>query len=92
MKKLTTIFLATTPALGFSQVYTDSPGSSAGGIVMFLIGLAFFLLIFLVLRQVVLWYWKIDTIIKNQQEQIQAQRTTNILLDEFIKELRNRNN
>jgi len=44
----------------------------------FLIVVAIAILLFLVLRAIVLWYWKIDTIVSNQQKQIEL--LTKILL------------
>ncbi|GCC50111.1 hypothetical protein SanaruYs_03260 [Chryseotalea sanaruensis] len=38
--------------------------------VMLLLGLAIIIIIFLVLRGLTLWYWKIDTIVSYQAKQI----------------------
>lgn len=43
--------------------------SAIGTLVGFLLGLAFLAFLFLILRQVMLWYWKVDKIVKNQEEQ-----------------------
>lgn len=44
----------------------------------------FYVLILLVLREVVMWYWKINTIVENQENQIRLQQETNDLLIEQI--------
>ncbi len=41
-----------------------------GDIFGLLIGIAICVLIFLALRQIMLWYWKVDTIIENQEKLI----------------------
>ena len=67
MKKSILTLLAALPLYAHSQA-ASSPSLGPG---LFLI--AFFLLFvfagFMVLRQVVLWYWKVDKAIKNQDEQ-----------------------
>lgn len=42
-----------------------------------LIAIAFLLIVFLVARELVLWYWKINTILKNQEK-------TNFLLKKYM--------
>lgn len=55
-------------------------GSLFGAIVAIIIGI----LLFLALRQVMLWYWKVDTIIKNQELTNQLLSSNNTLLNEQI--------
>ncbi|WP_229738780.1 hypothetical protein [Parapedobacter pyrenivorans] len=42
--------------------------SSSQGIVLPLVVLAFSILLFFAIRGVFLWYWKVDIILKNQEE------------------------
>lgn len=49
-----------------------------GSIFAFLFAVGICILIFLALRQIMLWYWKVDTIIQNQEKQIE-------LMEEQIK-------
>lgn len=61
-------FITFGQAAGEGYRYSNnSPGIGA----FFTIGFAllFFVLLFLVFRQVMLWYWKVDKIVKNQEEQ-----------------------
>ncbi|WP_166333934.1 hypothetical protein [Sphingobacterium chungjuense] len=37
--------------------------------------LAVYVIVFLLLRKVFLWYWKVDQILENQQKQIEQQQT-----------------
>jgi len=69
MKKPILTFLALLPLICFGQANAEMIGTPLGGFVMFLLGLTVFLIIFLALRQVVLWYWKVETLLKNQNEQ-----------------------
>ena len=90
MKKI--LMLSTgiaSPAITYSQSYNSSSDSSslAAGIIVLGIGV----LIFLVLRQVMIWYWKIDHIIKNQETTNTLLSQNNALLNEqilFLKEKR----
>jgi hypothetical protein len=50
--------------------------------IVVLVSMGFLLLIFLALRAILLWYWKVDIIVKNQEEQI---RLLNELLIQTIK-------
>ena len=53
--------------------------TSSDGIIFYILGAVIvFLLVFLLLREVFCWYWKINQIVKNQVE-------TNELLKELIK-------
>jgi uncharacterized protein YoxC len=42
-----------------------------------LIAIAFLVIVFLVARELVLWYWKINTIVRNQEK-------TNFLLKKYM--------
>lgn len=53
-----------------------------------LIGIGICIAIFIVLREVVMWYWKINIIVTNQERQLKAQQETNNLLSEQISLLR----
>ncbi len=48
-----------------------------GDITSALIAIAFLVIVFLVARELVLWYWKINTIVKNQEK-------TNFLLKKYM--------
>lgn len=61
-------------------------GNLAGSIIVIVIGI----LLFLALRQVVLWYWKVDTIIKNQELTNQLLSSNNSLLNEQIAIMKSR--
>lgn len=50
-----------------------------------IIVVVFVLLVFLVFREVMCWYWKINTSLKNQEEQIRLQKQTLDLLTKYIK-------
>lgn len=65
MKKTLLVLLILTPISLFAQAsgYGDTPG-----IFSFLIGLAICILVFLALREVMAWYWKINAIIANQDK------------------------
>jgi hypothetical protein len=50
-----------------------------------------FLGIFLIIRTLVLWYWKVDVIVRNQEEQIALAKYQNQLIEyqtEILKELK----
>lgn len=49
-----------------------------------LIAVGFCAVVFIVLRDVALWYWKVNTIVQNQERLIKSQRETNNLLSEQI--------
>ena len=80
MKRILTVFTLLAPTLAFAQVQSIASGSLTGGV----IALVILCLLFLVLREVVMWYWKINTIIENQAKQIKTQQETNNLLSEQI--------
>ena len=43
----------------------------------FVLAIAIVIIVFLVAREIVLWYWKINTIVKNQEK-------TNLLLKKYF--------
>ena len=45
--------------------------------VQILMSVLFVIIIFIVLRELVMWYWKINTIVKNQEK-------TNLMLKKYI--------
>lgn len=55
-------------------------GSFAG----LFVAIAFCIMLFLVLRQVMLWYWKVETIIRNQDVANRLLDVNNSLLKEQI--------
>ncbi|KQC00383.1 hypothetical protein AQF98_12925 [Pedobacter sp. Hv1] len=71
MKKTNLTLLALLPLLAFGQAYAEPNTLRAGDIVLFLFGLGICIAVFLVLRQLFLWYWKVEVVIKKQDEQIQ---------------------
>lgn len=78
MKKLTFISLILfLPVISFAQSGTDS---IVGTLIETILIMAIAVGIFLILRSLVLWYWKVYEIILNQEKQIFEQQQTNILL------------
>jgi hypothetical protein len=53
--------------------------------IVLIIILAISIFLFFVLRGAMLWYWNIDVIVKNQEEQKKIMREQNDLLKQFIK-------
>ena len=51
-------------------------GSLGAGLVIVIISIAFWLLIFLVCREIVCWYWKINELVKLSKAQLQVQIET----------------
>lgn len=64
MKKQILFLLSMSPAFLLAQSESFAAGSIAGG----LFTLTVMLVLFLILRGLMLWYWKVDKILKNQQE------------------------
>ncbi|MES2653496.1 MAG: hypothetical protein V4663_17295 [Bacteroidota bacterium] len=71
MKKSSLTSLLSMPLLVFGQSYPEYDSSMLSGIILFLFGLGIFIIIFLVLRQLMLWYWKVEVVLKKQDEQTQ---------------------
>ncbi|MEJ5993443.1 hypothetical protein WG904_03355 [Pedobacter sp. Du54] len=82
MKRIILTLLALLPLVSFGQAYSEPGNSTAGSIVVFLIGIGICIAIFLVLRQLFLWYWKVEVIIKKQDEQTQLLRSIYNSLEE----------
>ncbi|QNN41408.1 hypothetical protein [Pedobacter roseus] len=80
MKKLMSliVLLGFCPFVSFAQSESVNYGSLFGA----LIGIGIAILVFLALRQLVLWYWKVEIIIQNQQEQTKGIQAIYNLLDE----------
>jgi len=57
--------------------------TGTSGLLMSLVSLFIFIVLFLVFRSVVLWYWKVDQIVKNQKEQIEGMRLIVTKLEEI---------
>lgn len=57
------------------KILLQAPGDGFGSTMGILIAIGVSLLIFFVLRSVMLWYWKVDKIVENQQKQIQQMNT-----------------
>jgi len=85
MKKLPTLLiLLLAPGLLFAQAAAMSDSSAFGVLMLFLIGCAIALGIFLLIRSVMLWYWKVYELLQNQKNQIYEQQQTNCLLSQQI--------
>lgn len=79
MKKLLLISSMFIPSILFAQ-----SGDGLNDFVGFIVVLFIAAILFYFLRGVMLWYWKVDTIVKNQEE-------TNNLLRAFIRKLESKN-
>jgi hypothetical protein len=58
----------------------DSLSPGLGGLILFLlitVGL------FFILRSIMLWYWKIDTIVKNQEDQMKLMKEQRDFLEQI---------
>ena len=75
------------PTLSFSHIVLQA-NVNDNSLVSGLIAIGICIAIFIVLREVVMWYWKINIIVANQERQIKAQQETNNLLSEQISLLR----
>lgn len=58
-------------------------------IIPLLIAIGASIIVFIILRDVSLWYWKINTIVQNQERLIKSQQETNNLLSEQITIMKN---
>ena len=61
-----------------------------GSLFMSLLSLLIFIVLFLVFRSVILWYWKVDQIVKNQKEQIEGMKLIVGKLEEIAENTINR--
>jgi hypothetical protein len=78
MRKLITILtFLLAPVLSFAQSDT---GSIVGSLLIAFIVCAVALGIFLLIRSIMLWYWKVPELLQNQKQQIYEQQQTNYLL------------
>jgi len=68
------------PILLFAQDGYSRGNSLLGVFTLFLIGLAIALGVFLLIRSLMLWYWKVYELLQNQKNQIYEQQQTNYLL------------
>jgi len=83
MKKLLLFTISLlAPCLLFAQASTGDSFVGALLLTVFIMGIA--VGIFLILRSLVLWYWKVYEIIGNQEKQIFEQHQTNNLLKKQI--------
>ena len=82
MKKLLTLLVLTTPFTTYAQA---SASGDVPGIFSLLLGIGILILVFLAFRSIMLWYWKVDSIIKNQEK-------LNELLEELAKKQDKHNN
>lgn len=83
MKKILTL-LTLLPLLANAQVAND--GFNFGSLIGVLVGIGVMLLIFLALRQLVLWYWKIDKIVAYQEQNIIALQSAYNTQKEILKQ------
>jgi len=88
MKKQLTILASLLPTLTFAQ---SAAGGDIPGIFSFIIAIAIAIGIFIALRAVMLWYWKVDIIIQNQEKLIKTQQETNELLERQLIFIKDRN-
>ncbi len=78
MKRNLTLIALLSPTFAFAQ--SSSSQTLFGGLFALLI----IVLIFLALREVVMWYWKINAIIENQEKLLKSHKETNNLLSEQL--------
>lgn len=72
MKKKLTLLMSV-PFLASAQVgNTNYGGGIAGSLIGLGIGLVIILVFFLAIRQLVLWYWKVDKLLAYQQQSIKG--------------------
>jgi hypothetical protein len=72
MKRTIFTVISLLPLASFGQAYAGANDSGIGtSVVGILLGIGICIVIFMVLRQVFLWYWKVEVLIKKQDEQIQ---------------------
>ena len=57
-----------------------------GAIVLVSIG------IFLLIRSIMLWYWKVSTIVENQEKQIKEQQKLATMIQQFLSQVRQKQN
>lgn len=82
MKRTLFTSIALLPLFTFAQSYADDNSTAIGGLILFLIALGISIGIFLLLRQVLLWYWKVELALQKQDEQIHLLRSIYNSLEE----------
>lgn len=83
MRKILTL-LTLLPLLANAQAAND--GFNFGSLTGVFVGIGVVLLIFLVFRQLVLWYWKIDKIVAYQEQNIIALQSVYNTQKEILKQ------
>jgi len=91
MKKLLTLLAFAIPSLCYSQAYSTNTSSGSGGFVGAILFLGLAILILLALRSIMLWYWKVDTMLKNQETTNKLLKNNNDLLNEYIVYMKDQN-
>ena len=71
MRKKTLFLLVSIPITAFSQSPVLNSGS---GFMSFLLALAVCIILFLLCREILCWYWKINKMVSNQEEIIRLLR------------------
>ncbi|HEY8784351.1 MAG TPA: hypothetical protein VIM16_22175 [Mucilaginibacter sp.] len=69
----------------------ESSGIGAQQIIIGLFALAFLAIVFLAIRSILLWYWRVDVIVRNQEAQTGLLQRQNDLMEEqteVLKELK----
>lgn len=82
IKRTLLTILTLSPLFTFAQAYAADSNTAIGGLILFLIALGISIGIFLLLRQVLLWYWKVELALQKQDEQIQLLRNIYNSLEE----------
>lgn len=82
IKKILCLLITLLPLCAFAQSYTEDNSTAIGGLIIFSIALGISIGIFLLLRQVLLWYWKVELALQKQDEQIQILRSIYNSLEE----------
>ena len=60
----------------------ESSGIGAQQIIIGLFALAFLAIVFLAIRSILLWYWRVDVIVRNQEAQTGLLQRQNDLMEE----------
>jgi len=54
-------------------------------LIVFILALLICIGIFLLIRSIILWYWKIDAIVENQKKQLEELQRTSALIEQLIR-------
>ncbi|WP_316815461.1 hypothetical protein [Pedobacter nyackensis] len=84
MKKLLTLLAFAIPLASYSQATSSGSFTNVPGSLGLILSLVITILIFLALRSIMLWYWKVETMLQNQEETNQLLRDNYNLLNEYI--------